>query len=132
MSDRRGNRGLPIAAHLALLVALAFGAAYIVNLAIVLALPPRPPAVVRGDVILSLFEAGYRAALRDGRTPRGEGVRWTISQNRPSQDRFIPAGRHLAGLLAKRIEISPRRIVVAGDPAPGDMFVYRVRAIQRH
>jgi len=123
----RPLRGVPIAAHLALLVALAFGAAYVVNLAVVLALPPRPPDIVRGDVILSMFESGYRAALKDGRAPQSEGARWTISQDPPQWDRRFPVGRHLADALAPRIHLSAAKIMVSGDPAPSHMFMFRVR-----
>ena len=47
--------GVPIAAHLALLVAIALAAAYVVNLAAVVMLPPRPPDVMRGDKVLDAF-----------------------------------------------------------------------------
>jgi signal transduction histidine kinase len=121
--------GLPIAAHLALLVALAFGAAYIVNLAVVLALPPRPPDLVRGDVILAAFEKGYRAASKDGRAPRIEGARWAIIRDRPRAEHFFPPGRHLAHAIAARIDLSPRKIIVTGDATPADVVMFRVRNI---
>jgi signal transduction histidine kinase len=127
----RERRGLPIAAHLALLVALAFGAAYIVNLAIVLALPPRPPDVMRGDVILAMFENGYRAVSKDGRIPRSERARWAILRHRPHADHVLPAGRHLAHALAARINLSPGKIIVTGDAAPADIFV-RVQGLKAH
>ena len=47
----RERRGLPIAAHLGLLVALAFVSAFIGIVAVVIFLPPRQPDVMRTDLV---------------------------------------------------------------------------------
>ena len=55
----RDLRGLPIAAYLGMLTALALGAAFVAMLAIVIFLPPRPPDVMRTDIVADNFQAGY-------------------------------------------------------------------------
>lgn len=122
----RERRGLPIAAHLALLVALAFAAAYVVNLAVVLALPPRPPDVMRSDQLLALFENGYRTAAAESRAPRAQGVRFRIQSEKPRTDRIYP-GRMLSRELAERLSLDRSQITISADDSPRDHFVYRVR-----
>jgi len=126
MGAEREHRGVPIAAHLALLVALAFAAAYVVNLAVVLVLPPRPPDVVRADVLMDTFEAGYEAAKADARLPRPRGVRFAIQTERPQTSGEMRAGRIVSRQLAERLQISPDQIAIASQSAPSDMFVFRV------
>ena len=58
----RERRGLPIAAHLGLLVALAFLLAFVGVVAVVIWLPARPPDVMRADEVTQHFQDGYRAA----------------------------------------------------------------------
>ena len=118
--------GLPIAAHLALLVAIALAAAYVVNLAAVVMLPPRPPDVMRGDKVLDAFVEGYTAA-RDGRAPAGGGAKWTTTKERPRTGPMPRPGRLLIRDLSKRLNVDPRKVIVAFDPTPSDVVVFRVR-----
>ncbi|MDX2235347.1 MAG: ATP-binding protein [Hyphomonadaceae bacterium] len=120
------KRGWPIAAHLAALVAMALAAAYIVNIAAVVMLPPRPSDVMRGDKVLDAFVEAY-AVAKAGRTPRSEGARWSIADQRPRTDRMPRPGKLLTRDLARRLDLDPGRVVVAFDPTPSDVVVFRVR-----
>lgn len=121
------NKGLPIAAHLALLVAIALAAAYVVNLAAVMMLPPRPPDVMRGDRVLDAFAEGFVVA-RDGRTPKSEGAKWTIERQKPRISGTPRPARIISRDLARRLDVDPDRVVVAFDPTPTDVVVFRVRS----
>ncbi len=119
--------GLPIAAHLAALVAMALVAAYVVNIAAVVMLPPRPPDVVRGDVVLDAFVTGY-AAARAGNPPRsGSGAKWAVDAERPKVRAMPRPGTLLTRDLSRRLEIAPDKVIVAYDPTPSDVVVFRVR-----
>jgi two-component system OmpR family sensor kinase len=123
MSERRG---LPIAAHLALLVALAFAAAFVVNIAVVIWLPPRPPDVMRGDHLIEEFARGFDEARATNHVPRSEIMRWRIA-DRPINAEPSPAGHMLAPQLAERIGVAPDHVHIAAHAAQSEMFVYRVR-----
>lgn len=130
MSDAEtpAKTGQPIAVHLAVLVAIALAAAYVVNLVAVVMLPPRPPDVVRGDKVLDAFTAGYDVA-RTGRTPpTGDGARWAIEKEKPRIAGAPRAGRIIVHDLARRLRITPQKVVVAFDATPTDVVVFRVRS----
>lgn len=118
--------GLPIAAHLALLVAIALAAAYVVNLAAVVMLPPRPPDVMRGDKVLDAFVTGYTAA-KDGRAPPAGNAKWSITRERPRTGAMPRPGRLLTRDLSKRLGVDSGKVIVAFDPTPSDVVVFRVR-----
>jgi signal transduction histidine kinase len=119
--------GLPMAAYIATLLAVALAAAYVVNIAAVVMLPPRPPDVMRGDRVLDAFVAGYEVAARGGAPRNGEGARWAFEKQRPRTGPSPRAGRLLTRELAARLKVSPRQTVVAFDPTPNDVVVFRVR-----
>lgn len=127
VSGEQRATGLPMAAYIAILLAVALAAAYVVNIAAVVMLPPRPPDVMRGDRVLDAFVAGYETAARGGRPEGGRGARWTFEKQRPRSGPSPRAGRLLTRELAKRLEISPRQTIVAFDPTPDDVVVFRVR-----
>jgi len=120
-------RGLPIAAHLALLVAIALAAAYVVNLAAVVMLPPRPPDVMRGDRVLEAFAAGYVKAKAGDALPKERGARWAFEKQRPRSGPMPRAGRLLTRELSQQLGVSPRQVIVAFDRTPDDVVVFRVR-----
>lgn len=129
MSDtpQQPVRGLPIAAHLALLVAMALAAAYVVNIAAVVMLPPRPPDVMRGDRVLDAFVAGYEQARTGGTPKSGRGARWAFHHQRPRAGAMPRAGRLLTRELASRLNVSSGDVIVAFDATPNDVVVFRVR-----
>lgn len=129
--SRTADRGWPIAAHIALLLAIALVAAYAVNVAVVAMLPPRPPDVVRADVVLDRFAAGYGEAVAGGRPRSGDGVRWSVQDERPRTERRGP-GRLLSRELARRLDVSPRQVLVAFDPPPVDGIFIRVQRGSAH
>lgn len=130
MSDAEApaKSGQPIAVHLAVLVAIALAAAYVVNLVAVVMLPPRPPDVMRGDKVLDAFTAGYEVA-KTGRTPpTGEGARWSIEKQKPKAAGAPRAGRIILRDLAERLQTTPQKVLVAFDSTPTDVVVFRVRS----
>src|SRR5512147_3170935 len=82
MSERRG---LPIAAHLGLLVALAFASAFVVMLAVIIWLPPRPPDVMRADQLIDAFAQGY-AQAQAGERPSNRSMTWRFVSHAPVLD----------------------------------------------
>ncbi len=123
----RQETGLPIAAHLALLVAIALAAAYVVNLAAVVMLPPRPPDVMRGDRVLDAFVAGY-TATKEGRAPPRGNAKWSITKERPRAGPMPRPGRLLTRGLSQRLGVDSGKVIVAFDPTPSDVVVFRVHA----
>ena len=79
----RSSRGLPIAAYLALLVVLALASAFVAVMAIVIWLPPRPPDVMRADMVAEHFRLGYDQM-------RARGRRWTIAACRGASAPHAP------------------------------------------
>jgi signal transduction histidine kinase len=129
--SRDPARGLPIAAHLGLLVALAFASAFAVMIAVVIFLPPRPPDVARGDQLAEQFAAGYHAMQEDGRLPSGGDLRWSVVSEAP-KDQHQPPFMHLRHDIAQRIALDPSRIHISAETARSDVFVFRVREVERH
>jgi signal transduction histidine kinase len=130
MSDAEtpAKTGLPIVVHLAVLVAIALAAAYVVNLVAVVMLPPRPPDVMRGDKVLDAFTAGYEVAKAGRTPPTGDGAKWTIEKQKPRVAGAPRAGRIIVHDLARRLETTPQKVVVAFDATPTDVVVFRVRS----
>lgn len=125
------RRGLPIAAHLGLLLALAFASAFVVVLAIIVWLPPRPPDVIRADQLIDAFAEGY-AQADAGAVPDNAAMRWRVSPDAP--DYVMPQHGPVRGLrvtLAQKLNLNPDRIRLQADFLRGDMFVFRVRDPER-
>lgn len=124
----RASTGLPIAAYLGMLVALALAAAFIAVLAIVIWLPPRPPDVMRADVVSAFFESGYTQALMEGGRPqRSHGMDWSIQNEAPNKE-VSPYMRRTQLGLARRLELEPDQVhVAASHVARNDVFVFQVR-----
>ena len=123
----RLTNGLPIAAYLGMLVALALAAAFIAVLAIVIWLPPRPPDVMRADVVAAFFESGYSQALIEGRPRRDHGMSWRI-QNEPPRKEPSPSMRRTQLSLARRLDLEADQVhVAAAHVARNDVFVFQVR-----
>lgn len=131
----RERGGLPIAVYLGLLVALALASAFVAVLAIVIFLPPRPPDVMRADMVAEQFEAGYRQALETGRAPEHAAMAWRLQQDQPHFQETPHL--HFAQMrLAARLGISPDHVrIAASETVRNDVFVFRVRdvdAMARH
>lgn len=127
-AETPAKSGLPIAVHLAVFVAIALAAAYVVNLAAVVMLPPRPPDVMRGDKVLDAFTAGYTVAETGRTPPAGDGARWAIEKHKPRAAGAPRAGRIIVHDLARRLKTTPQKVVVAFDSTPTDVVVFRVRS----
>lgn len=124
-------RGLPIAATLGLLVALAFASAFVVMIAVVIFLPPRPPDVARGDQLAEQFIAGYEATRESGRPPSGGDLHWRVTPDAP-HDQTAPPLMPLRIEVAQRLAMRPRQVTIAAETARSDVFVFRVRDVERH
>jgi len=122
----RERRGLPIAAHLALLVALALAAAFAVTLAVVIFLPPRPPDVMRGDLLMDEFARGYAEAGISKQAPVSHSFVWRI-QAHPLETDDGHVSMMLRGQLAHRLRLSLASVGVSAQAAHAEMMVYRVR-----
>jgi len=129
--------GLPIAAYLATLVALALAAAFVAVVAIVLWLPPRPPDVMRADVVADYFTAGYDHVTATGRTINDE-MDWSIRRAAPGE-KDAPRGMlSTQHRLAGRLRLDPDQVrIAAAKITRSDVMVFRVReaeveAHQRH
>jgi signal transduction histidine kinase len=126
--------GLPVAAYLGLLIALALAAAFIAVLAIVIWLPPRPPDVMRMDVLTERFAEGYAQARATGQVPHGDAMAWRIVPDAPA-----PAhghARHFMRMpeiqLAHALELRPPQVRVRATRIErGDTFVFQVRTANR-
>jgi len=125
-------RGAPIAVHAALLVAIALIASYVVMIATIIALPPRPPEVMRGDKVIEAFAAGY-ARQKAGLAPQAvKGALFRVEGSRPRREQAMRRGRFLAEDLARRIGLPREKVIVAIAPTPGDVLVFRVRREEFH
>ena len=121
--------GLPIAAYLALLVALALAAAFVAVVAVVIWLPPRPPDVMRTDVVADHFRAGYDLTVATGRTLNESGMIWEIRGEPPRKDES-PSMRGTQVELARALELETEQVhIAAAHVARSDVFVFRVRDV---
>lgn len=126
----RERTGLPIAAYLGLLVALALAAAFVATLAIVIFLPPRPPDVMRADKVAEHFQEGYDHMTTLGRTPSEDGVIWQVRTEPPgeSDSPYLLATHHE---LAQVLELQHAQVRVSADHvASDDVFVFRVADVE--
>src|SRR5262249_9030688 len=128
--------GLPIAAHLALMLALAFLAAFVVIVAVIIWLPPRPPTLVPGGEIVWRFPHGYEGARTNGATPPHATGEWRITSDPPRT--MASMSNHMLQMqLAERLSLTPRDVRISAKTERSDFFMYRVRdmghgAVQIH
>jgi two-component system OmpR family sensor kinase len=124
----RENRGLPIAAHLGLLVALAFVSAFIGIVAVVIFLPPRPPDVMRTDMVAQHFQDGYAAARASSHAPEGDTMEWALAATPPNEDEPAPFMEPVRMNLARHLGLRRDQVRLAASHfARSDVFVFRVR-----
>lgn len=122
----RDVRGLPIAAYLGALVALALTAAFVATLAIVIFLPPRPPDVMRADKITDHFEAGYDYMLAAGRPMNEDGVTWVVRDEPPRETHSVHV-RPATAQLAIALELRPEQVrLYAQHIERNEQIVFRV------
>jgi len=126
----RETRGLPIAAYLGALVAIALAAAFIATLAIVIFLPPRPPDVMRADTVAENFQAGYDHMLALNRPMNERGMVWEIRAE-PPEEVDSPAMSSTRIALADAIDLRPDQIrIQATNVVQSDTFVFRVAGLE--
>jgi signal transduction histidine kinase len=129
----REQRGLPIAAHLGLLVALAFVSAFIGIVAVVIFLPPRPPDVMRADMVAQHFQDGYAATRTSGHAPDRDAMEWAIAAAPPSVDEASPFMEPVRVHLAQHLGLRLEQVQLgASHFARSDVFVFRVRDAEQH
>ncbi|MBC7769844.1 MAG: hypothetical protein H7124_13765, partial [Phycisphaerales bacterium] len=123
----RERAGLPIAAYLGMLMALALAMAFVATLAIIIFLPPRPPDVLRADKVSEHFQEGYDHMTALGRTMNERGVVWEIRQEPPDKS-DSPYMRMTQHQLASSLELNQNQVRVFADhiATDADMFVFRV------
>jgi len=124
------QRGFPIAAYLAALVALALAAAFVAVVLVVLWLPPRPPDVMRADTVVDYFNAGYDHVAATGRTINDE-MDWSIRRAAPAEK--DPPRRMLATQheLAGRLRLRPEQVrIAAAKITRSEVMVFRVREVE--
>lgn len=127
MALARSFRGWPIAAYLVALMAMALAAAFVAVAAIVIFLPPRPPDVMRADIVATHFQAGYDHMRVLGRPMDSDMVRWRVQTAAPNM-RDIPAMRPTRTQLAEELTLEPDQVrIAAASVARSDVFVFRVR-----
>ena len=134
MAARDAARGLPIAAHLGLLVALAFVSAFVGVFAVVIWLPPRPPDVMRADMVGEHFLAGYRYMVADGHTLPNDDMVWAVSAAPPAEDVHEPAIETTRAHLADALDLRPDQIRMGASNIDrrSEVFVFRVQDVERH
>lgn len=122
----RERSGLPIAAYLGLLVALALAAAFVAVIAVVIFLPPRPPDVMRADVVADHFSTGYEQALHNPNALPRDGMVWSIHRDAPKTDQTTPL-EMMQAHLAQHLRLQPSQVRMgASQFARSDVFVFRV------
>lgn len=126
----RERSGLPIAAYLGVLVALALASAFVAVLAIVIWLPPRPPDVMRADVVADYFKSGYDHMTIHGRPLNEGGMVWSV-RSEPPEKSDSPHMHMTQMQLAGRLELEPEQVhAAAARIVRNDMFVFRVRDVE--
>lgn len=129
MALMRFSRGLPIAAYLGALVALALSAAFVAVVAILIWLPPRPPDVVRADMIADHFKTGYDVMAASGESIPNDHVRWRV-QAAPPRSLDLASMRETRSNLAERLDLDVDQVRIAARAVRSDVFVFRVRDLQ--
>jgi signal transduction histidine kinase len=125
------GRGLPIAAHLALLVAIALIAAHVAIFIVVVLSPARPAEVARGDVVLSLFAEGYAQAAKGQDLAPPAGATWRIRADRPVTSPHGHSGLRFArAMIARSIGVEREKVFVDFRRPPRDVIM-RVRDRER-
>ncbi|MDZ4691501.1 ATP-binding protein [Terricaulis sp.] len=124
--------GLPIAAYLGMLMAIALTAAFVATLAIVIFLPPRPPDVLRADKVAEHFQAGYDHMTALGRTMNERGVVWEVRADPPERDEDSPYMSVTQHELARLLDLPHDQVRTYADHirTDGDMFVFRVGTVE--
>lgn len=126
----RERVGLPIAAYLGMLVALALAAAFVATLAIVIFLPPRPPDVLRADKVAEHFQEGFDHMTALGRPMSERGVVWEVRQQRPRNHDSHDL-RMTQIQLANALDLPPEQVVaLATRIKTDDTFVFRVADVE--
>lgn len=120
--------GLPIAAHLGLLVTVAVTAAFIAALAIVLLLPPRPPDVMRADQVLEQFTAAYAHAKSGAAPQNSPTLRFSIADSPSQQANSGPDPMRMR--IARAIGASPQDVRFSARLEQTDRFVFRVQNVE--
>lgn len=127
----RESRGLPIAAYIGMLVAIALAAAFVATLAIVIFLPPRPPDVMRADVVADNFQAGYDHMVALNRPMNERGMVWDVRSEEPEEDDESVAMSSTRIQLAEAIDLRPDQIrIQASNIVQSDTFVFRVAELE--
>ena len=125
MSRARPLAGAPIAGHVALLVALVLVATYVVNVAVIVALPPRPPAVAPIASVFSAFERGYAEASAGKAAGRSEFGDFRIEGAPPRAAQSPPFARDVAAHLATRLNRPANQVIISFERPPADVIIYR-------
>ncbi|MBL8545013.1 MAG: HAMP domain-containing protein [Hyphomonadaceae bacterium] len=126
----RETRGFPIAAYLGMLVALALAAAFVATLAIVIFLPPRPPDVMRADIVADNFQAGYDHMIALNRPMNERGMVWEVRAE-PPEEIESPAMDDTRIQLAEALDVTPDQIrIQASNVVQNDTFVFRVAELE--
>lgn len=125
------ERGLPIAAYLGALVALALTSAFIAMLAIIIWLPPKPPDVMRSDEVAQHFQAGYDYACAENRALPNDNMIWRIQSEAPGDEAPAPE-MHLAQLrLARSLDLDMSKVRFAAENVRQDGgFMFAVRDVE--
>lgn len=122
--------GLPIAAHVALLVALALIATFVVNILVVVALPPRPPGVAPFKSVMETVKTGYEAARAGRPLPRVALGEFRVVGQAPRVGLSPPFAAYYTAALAKELGRAPTEVVISFERPPADVIIYReVRAL---
>lgn len=120
--------GLPIAGYLAVLVALALAAAFIATVAIVIWLPPRPPDVMRADMVAAQFHAGYEHLVQTGELTQQSGMVWNVRGAAPRENQASNETRATQAQLASMLDLRQDQVRLnATNVATSDTYVFRVR-----
>jgi signal transduction histidine kinase len=114
-------------------VALAFVSAFVGIVAVVIWLPPRPPDVMRADMVAQHFQDGYAATRAFGREPDRDAMEWSIAALPPSDDEASPFMEPMRGRLAQHLGLRREQVrLTAAQFAGSDVFVFRVRDAEEH
>jgi two-component system, OmpR family, sensor kinase len=127
----RPGGGLPIAAYLGFLVALALASAFVAVLAIVIWLPPRPPDVTPADTVADEFRAGYDFMLAEGRPLPSDSLSWFVQRNAPDSRVLSSHLQPTQFELANSLALAPEQVRVgASSIVRNETFVFRVRDLE--
>lgn len=128
-SSQSKRRGLPIAAHLTLLVTLAVSAAFVAALAIVLLLPPRPPDAMRADQLIDDFATAHAAAVAN--QPLSQDGALTFAIEAASPPLPIDGGGPVRARLAQTLKLSPDNVRVAAKEERRGNVIVRVQTSEQ-